>query len=402
MFGGQSLLSHKFALYLIVLLFSIKPSLDIFWFSSFSGFKLIWLPYIFQVFLIALLTLILALNRKIEKSFLVVIVLVLVFCFEVFLGNAPSIESFIRIILSIIILASFSRACLDTYMFDNYRPILFLFVIGVCISLIIAVLQVAGLFPNYEFDWVDGLMVPRATGGYSKPTNFGAYVFPLFVFLLAGIRGVNGRGKRFLLIVLAAAILAFFLVSVKYRTWSIIFVIATFVTLFWRQKWAIPYKKCFSIFFMLLFFFYIFIYVNSSFFIEENWLLRGRVSNWAVHLVGFFESDILTILLGQGKVFTDYYGGLEAGFAVEFHSDFGRVLVTYGLIGFLLLYYFIYNLFSIITSLNYTPFGGAALSIFIGYLLYSITNEPIHYPSIILSFYFGIISLLYLKRKYAW
>lgn len=389
-------LNSYFRIMLIVI--SIKPLLDLFWQIEIGPLKLIWIPYFIMLPMFAIyLAWCISVGRlRFEPA--AALVLVVLAIFQYYLAGSVSVDSYFRLNLSIFISLVLIHFAGNVNALD-LKLTKKIFFFGVFLSLTIGILQYVGLFPNYEFDWVDGVRVPRATGGYSKPTNFGAYIYPLFMFCL-GMSSVSmQRTKKIKWVFFASIILSFVLVVIKYRTWSIIFLVSYLL-------YFVPYKLFFvsvrSVFFGVLTamsVFYLFLVFYADFFKQQGWLLRGRVANWSVHLSEFFESEFVQILFGRGKVFTNFYGQTEGGFAIEFHSDFGRVLITYGILGFLLIYYLVYNWVLLAAGALGRRLKWCGYAIFLSYCFYSITNETLHYPSILFCFVFSFLVLFEIERN---
>jgi len=126
-----------------------------------------------------------------------------------------------------------------------------------------------------------------------------------------------------------------------------------------------------------------------------NNLLRGRFDIWMFHINQYYDAGVVSNLIGFGFVKSAFFvsDGTFYGYPDEFHSGYGRLIKTYGIFGFLLAFFAFYcfyiKLIKIFFSRRFDV--SVILSSYFALALYSISNEPLHYPGIILFFMLPIV-----------
>jgi len=263
---------------------------------------------------------------------------------------------------------------------------LFWIVYCLCFSvpLYYAYLQYVGKMPYYDFDVQNGVYGGRISGGYNKPMNFVAYLFPIFVggfyFLLIKRKRIIGYG-----IILGICAL---LIVIGHRTSLISFLViiassffqrSTIKLIYFYYKNFINFLAGISIFIGFYFFYY-------AFGIKEG--LRGRIAMWEAHAENFFNDDFLSIIFGNQKILLDSKYSSEPLIGPlaleEAHNNTFRTIIFFGVFG-----YFLYCLFirwlvlKVYRSTEDQHILFIRFSCFTFLILYMITNEPIYYGSIL-------------------
>jgi len=355
------------------------PAVALLWQQNVLFFKLNWILYPFIIFAILFSISLRGRAPSVFYTFLGIFLL-----YSVYLIMMPTDwESIFRIFIALLPL-TFIRVIQQNHDYTSYRIFWLLYFITICLPLVIAYLQYTERMPYYEYDAVNGETFGRISGGYNKPNNFISFLFPLYLF---GFYRWQIQGKK-----IQGLFLIFFVLSVVYatglRTAAIVF-LSIFVSSFAFTKSSqliyLYYKYYLNFFvgFLALLIIY-FIFINAGF-IDA---LRGRVPMWQAHANAFFNSSWYEALFGKGVVLLDkkYEGMKIIGSLSEVHNNTFRTLITFGLVGYFLYCSFMrWIVFHVFTSTGNARLRHIRLSCFIFLLLYSITNEPAYYSSVLWS-----------------
>jgi hypothetical protein len=255
-----------------------------------------------------------------------------------------------------------------------------------CISMLgplyCSYLQYIGKMPFYEFDMVNGQYTGRISGGYNKPMNLIAFIFPLYMsgyylFLIRKKRIIGG------LIILSSCL---FLLVIGHRTSLVAFLLILGASFFKQQtiqiiKFYYRYflNFVFGIISMLGFYFLL-----SNYGIVDG--IRGRIPMWEAHAQEFFDSDPSTLVFGKQRIqLSDKYKKEKlVGSLQETHNNTFRTIVFFGIFGFMIYCLFVrWIVLSNIALTQNLDLAFIQFSCFIYLIFYTVTNEPFYYTSIL-------------------
>ena len=355
---------------------AIMPLASLFWEDSILSLKVNWMVY--PIFIIGVMMFI-AIRTRINQQ-LIVFLIIGAFYMTIFQIRGGDMESFGRISISVVPFL-FLRFFND----QGSRPINTFFVfyfIFLLPSFYLAYLQYTGRFPYYEFDYVDGQMVGRLSGGYSKPMNFIAFLTPIYIL---GLYMVLVLKRRLLGAALSGSIISLLFI-IGHRTSLIAFLLIG-ASLFFKKPVYVFIFNYYKYFFnfavgILSFIFFYFLKIHAGL-IDA---MRGRIAMWEGHAQEFFQSDIFTVIFGKQKVqLPEYYAGNPLVVRLdEVHNNTYRTILLFGIVG-----YFIYCVFVrwlVLSSLRLQVNPEKRfiiLACFTYFILYSITNEPFYYGSVV-------------------
>jgi len=394
----------------IILLFIAKPIIDATWFYKLPFINLNFLQIngvLFPLFAILLIY-----TQKIEikryYSFLLIALLIssTVFSFVFFLINGLQMGGNIfikRITYGLVILFQFLNGFSSYFILPFFfnkekdkKTLLLCFIISSLFPLITAYAQIFGLFEGRMLRTTGELM--RISGLYYDSTNLRFYsmqaIIALMIYLKLYYNAINNTKKIFLLIMIVsflyimylgyskAAITILIVWTILYfllsgNTLTSILIIASFILLYiFIPKIGYEIDK--------LFYKEVMYYDGTLPEELEYTLLGGRVLRWEAFLQKFINSDFLDQLFGY-----QFNVGLTS------HNDFMRLLISNGIIGFILYFTFIIFL-CFKTFITYFKYKDAislgAVLLFISFIIDSIGLTPSIYTNYSL-FVFGIISL---------
>lgn len=377
---------------------ALFPFVLLFWQESLPilGFKLNWILY--PVLLLGVGFAVIARNRLPQITYLLCL-FTLYYLLLTILRSEPS-ETVFRVFV-----AALPFTFIDVF---HKEPLskgaikLFWIVYCCCYSVPIyyAYLQYTGEMPYYDYDSLG--VGGRISGGYNKPMNFIANLFPIYI---AAYYLILVRRSRRLGYIIIFCIFAF-LVLIGHRT-SLLGFLVIFVSSFFRDttiRVVYSYYKKFLNFFVGIFSFLVLYLFYCIYGILEVRVLRGRFEMWTAHADTFFSGNLFDQLFGFQKVL------LELKFADEpligplamdeAHNNSFRVIIFFGVVGF-----FFYSLFMrwlVIRVYHSTGDRNVLfirLSCFTYLLLYTITNEPMFYGAILYPILICTLPIFVLKGK---
>lgn len=362
---------------LLLLCFAFLPLLGLLWQSEVLLIKGNWLLY--PLILMAIISSV-VLRNKITLPFFYFIVLA-VFYSMIFFLNGGEYESILRFFFTLAPLFFFDQV----RNFQSKRMVnifLFIYSISVFVPIYFSYLQLSGKMPYHEYDVINGEYVGRISGGYSKPNNFIAILFPFF---LLGMYYVTIVRRKILGIAIIVLTLAFVMIT-GLRIAQLIFIIITISTIQMRFTSAIV--KSYYAYFLNFFVGILAIVILSIVYTEYGLVdgLRGRIPMWMAHSFEYVHhSTWVEIIFGKNKVtLPGYYDNIKLiGTLDEVHNNSFRIIITFGLVG-----YFIYCMVMRWIVLKIGTFQVdykmkfIYSSCIVFLILYSITNEPAYYSSI--------------------
>ena len=367
---------------------AVMPFASIFWEESIFFIKVNWILY--PIFILGV-TIFVLVRAKLNQPF-IVFSIVAFFYLVLFQLRAGEMESYGRIMVSVVpflLLPFFNEQKSATT-----RTFFILYVIFLMPSFFLAYLQHTGRLPYNEFDYVDGQMIGRLSGGYSKPMNFIAFLTPLYIL---GIYLILIKKKWLLGSILSVAILTLVVIT-GHRTSLIAFLIIVAMIFFKKAVYVFIfnyYKYYLNFIIGVLSFLFFYLLKMQNGLVDA---IRGRIAMWQAHAQEFFQSDLFSMLFGKHKVrLPEYYTGNPLVVRLdEVHNNSFRTILLFGLVG-----YFIYCLFVrwiVLSSFQVQPDPDKRFIIFasfIYFILYSITNEPFYYASVV----WPILVWIFLLRK---
>jgi O-antigen ligase len=288
----------------------------------------------------------------------------------------------------------------------NFDRFALAFVAVVCVPVLLAFMQVAGLVPFDYWDWIDGQEIGRATGTYNMPLSL-VYLFvysiPFTLYLLE--RG----GGWFLRVSLVASLLA--LGFTYHRTAFIAIAAQLILWLLLKKRFAAVFGLCAAGCLAAV------LYAGAirtlytpltsalqgDVDVSSQDFLRGRGIIWTTFLADYAQSGPVGWLIGRGGSVLNRSLLLDEVGENDPHNDFVRLLHDYGIIGMLLYV----SLLARLTVTGWKALGGGPfpnavarmlLVSVVAVLILSFTGEPTRYPSAIL-YLFSLGSLLFTLKN---
>lgn len=359
---------------LFLLTTAVMPLASLFWDMSFFGLKANWAPY--SIFLIA--PFLIPLRRKIPVEFVVLILFTAFYLLLAYLGGGE-MESIIRFAIAIMPLTFYFLFEDITDSYHHYFWWIY------CTIMLIPVynsyMQYIGKLPFDEFDAVNGEVFGRMSGGYQKPMNLIAFTVPIFLlgFYLWKVRRLVFIGVS----IVVAVLIAIYLIG--HRTSLIAFLVIFVSSFFMRttQKLVYAYYHYFLNFFIPLLAFIFFRLMLSTIGLWDK--LRGRVPIWELHSQQFFDQGLINILLGSQRVMLGpEYRDPTVILIEEAHNNSFRTIIVFGLFGFFLYCFVMRKIVLHIQKRNYeNSLKFIIFSCFTYFILYTVTNEPLYYGSVL-------------------
>lgn len=367
-----------------IFLYSIAllPLIALFWEQEIGFLKVNWILY--PLVLFSLFATILIRNR-ISKLFILFLFITFLYFLKAVLFSV-STDSVIRLFVSFIPLFFLDSVA---HMQDvrTKRNVTIVYCVSISLPIAYGLLQLRGLLPYTEFDVVNGAVMGRVSGGYDKPNNFAAFIFPLYLLSLIQFQ----RQK------IAGALLISFILFLVYLTGlrTVAGIYLVILAAYFFKKLAIQvvynyYRYYLNFIVGVIFLLTIYVIYQRFGLIDA---LRGRTLTWEAHVSDFLNLEWFKILFGKGHSnLGDYYSPVwYKGSLVEPHNNTLRVIIIFGFFGFALycvaMRYFVMKAFTQ-RSEQFNKFLVSASFIFI--MLYSFTNEPLFYPSVFWVVLFGI------------
>lgn len=295
-------------------------------------------------------------------------------------------ESIFRVFFSLTPLF-FLDWILDNQNESKKRRMVIIYCLSISFPIIYGILQYKGVLPFLNYDVVDGQVLGRISGGYDKPNNFAAFLFPLYLLSFIVFRKNTFIGACLLLSVL-------FLILITGLRTTVAIYLLIFLGYFFKRSMAKLIYNYYRYFLNLILGFGLIlgVYVLHKTSGPTD-LLRGRVLTWQGHVTDFVNSSVLTITFGKGHSnLGDYYSApWYKGSLFEPHNNTLRVIVVFGLMGFTLYSLLIRHFILKAYRRTHQPFNKFFISAsFLFVMLYSFTNEPLFYPSIFWLVLFGL------------
>lgn len=371
--------AKKIVTQLFLVCIAILPFLSLYWQTSlpYIGFKINWLLY--PVVILGIIAYI-VLRSKAPRPFVYLLAFA-AFYWTIILIRGRDSEGLVRFCFSLVPLAflDFFNGKTRTI---NLRSFWLIYAVAFTIPMYYAFLQYTGRMPYYDFDVVDGQYVGRISAGYSKPNNFVAYLFPVYMlgFYLALIK------KRWLTGGVIILSLCSLLLIIGHRTSLLAFLTilgAAFFMRLFAQTIYTYYKYYGHLFAGIIVFGCLFAFQYVFGIIDA---FRGRLAMWEAHAEDFFTSNIFDILFGKQQILlSSKYERIKlVGSAVEVHNNTFRTIVFFGIIGYLLYCVFIRWVVMTVYEVDANKeVRFIKVSCFAFLIFYCTTNEPYYYSSIL-------------------
>lgn len=365
-------------LYTIALL----PFISLFWEQEIGFLKVNWILYPLVLFSLFFT---ITIRNRISTLFIFFTFICILYLIKA-LVSGVSPENILRVFVSLVPLF-FIDSIAELQHRSGRKKIIIIYSFAIVPSIVYGILQYKGVIPFTEFDVVDGGVIGRVTAGYDKPNNFAAFIFPLYLLSFIVFRSNK----------LIGSMLIFFILFLVYITG-----LRTIVAVYLIILIGYFFKRTLTVF-IFNYFRYLFnlivgvCFITVIFFVYKTYgmvdAVRGRMLTWEGHTLEFFNSGYFTILFGKGHstLGDDYSVDWYKGSLAEPHNNTLRIIVIFGFVGFLiyslLIRHFVMKTFKR-TSLPLNRFFISASFLFI--MLYSVTNEPLFYPSIFWVVLFGV------------
>ncbi len=266
------------------------------------------------------------------------------------------------------------------------------FLAAVSVPVILSFFQVAGLLPFEYWDWIDGEEHGRATGTYPHPLGliyFLMYAIPLALYLrnrYPHLPRVRWLSTLFVILSLIAVVLT------TDRTAYVVFLLQ------FGLWFAMSHRLKRSHWIAALALLAMMVIAASSWLVDlfsarniGEWgpdFLRGRGLQWIVFASSYVEGGPVRWLIGKGaSVATGIVPGIGVWSSDEPHNDYVRLLHAYGIIGLLLYLMILVRIarLALILRRNGSEFqrnlGAVVLVVIPSILLFSMTTEPMRYPT---------------------
>lgn len=350
------------------------PVLSLLWNHTFFGFKLSWVSLIlFPLSIILYLC-----KKKTISHFFALYLCFFFFYLVIFFLRQADYEIVIRFFLSVLPLVLFSKMRIKWIQVNK------IFFWQIYMSLLIipfslSILQLLGLSQFYDTGAAIWLVDSgRISGGYMKPNNLVTYFFPAYLYGFYLL-----KHKKSMLGMIIILICALIVITSTLRIAIVIYLIIPAFIIF-RSKlewWIILYYKLFGPFLIGIITFFA---LNLSF---DFWGpvegIRDRLPMWQAHANFFFGSELPCILFGQSEVElpSSYYYITEIKSFQEAHNNSFRIILTFGLVGFLAYCLLIRKSVMDFMRHNKGQDNMLGYACLIYYIVYSVTNEPAFYVS---------------------
>ena len=377
----------------LLFLIASKLYLDLIISHDLFGIKYGWLVYPFFIAFFII-------NISKSKSLAVLLMFLTASFIINYIKNPDQIDalSYLRLLSSLSILSMLVYLVHGNFYIK--KTYLFLYALFIVIVTGFLLLQYNGTYSvvaniQYDYNFLSDGLEPRLSGPFLKPNNIAACFFPIYIWLLFQAKNTGS------LLYAAMSVLLLFLLMryINIRVFTVIYIASLFI-------FSMSYVKSFlllifkfqviPLFIVMLFVFLYYLQANEpELYNLVNTLIRGRLDIWSFHLGQFLSSGTLSNLIGMGFSKSSIFISNETfnGYPDEFHSDYGRVLKTYGIFGFLLYISVIYNLFKKIINIFSMRNNdlSTVLSSYFAVAVYSISNETLHYPGLLLFLVIPII-----------
>jgi hypothetical protein len=354
---------------------AVMPLTTLFWDVNFFGIKGNWAPY--PIFLFAVIFFIFF-RLRIPSEFVALIFLSLFYMLLALLFGGE-LESIFRFSLAIMPLTFYFLFFEVTD--SSHRYFWWIYGVLLLIPLYNSYLQYSGQMPYSEFDYVNGEIVGRISGGYLKPMNLIAFILPVY---LLGFYLWKVRGRSFIGLFIVIAILVSINV-IGHRTALVGFLAIFFSSFFIKVSRSIiyTYYGYFLNFFVPILAFILLRVMLPTVGLWDK--LRGRVPVWELHAWQFFDQNPLRIVFGSQKVLIgEAYRDSSVVLNEEAHNNSFRTILVFGLAGFFLYCVFMRSVVMHIKKSNYSSgFEFVLLSCFTYFIFYTVTNEPLYYGSML-------------------
>jgi O-antigen ligase len=317
-----------------------------------------------------------ALSGKLP-SVMPLLLLITVLFLPVFLIQNGDFETLGRVTFSLLpltYLPSFAATSAET----RRKWVMFFYVAALIVPVYYSYLQLIGEMPYYDVDTGYG----RVSGGYSKPNNFVAFLFPCYML---GIYFALKKKRLLAFLIISGSLIIVIITGLRTAAVAYLLILVFLFRKDLLLKLVTNYYKYYLNFFVGLLFAISLLVLYLDVGIVDG--IRGRIPMWTAHSVEFFTSNPLQILIGKSRVllqnptFRDHY---LIDSAAEAHNNTLRTLVSFGLLGFALycalLRWFVLRALRLTTE-HSSRFIIACTVLY--FILYSITNEPIYYSSIL-------------------
>ncbi len=365
---------NNFLFHLFLVSTAMMPFISLFWQVNFLNIKVNWLVY--PVLLAGLIsTLVIKLRAPASFFFLLFLT---VFYLLLSVINAGEVETIFRVFISLAPLTYIVVFTCNQHSSAKY--FWWLYALSFSLPMYYAYLQYTGQMPFNDFDSIDDQVVGRVSAGYNKPMNFIAFLLPVYLY---GFYKWRVLKKKAGLIVVVLVLLIIYLIG--HRTSLFAFGVIFLSSFFSTQTifFVKIYYKYFLNFFIgigsLIFFRLLLMYAGV---ID---IIRGRVPMWESHSQQFLDSSILEILFGTQHVWLiEKYRHPGMLIFEEVHNNSYRTILIFGIAGFFIYCAFMRSIVIYISRLNYPKeLQFVVFSCFTYFILYTITNEPIYYGSVL-------------------
>jgi hypothetical protein len=351
------------------------PAFALFWDYEILFIKTNWFPLI----PFALAGSIVILQKSFSNNTFRIAVIAVVFYALLFLYRKNEIEPLVRFVVAMMPLLLIHQLETDQ---RTLRLFFNVYMTALLPAIVISVLQLMGYYEVYDGGTALGFItIGRISGGYLKPNNLAAFFFPAYLY---GFHLLNERKKVPAAILIIASLLIVLISGL--RTTIIIYLIifpVYFFTPFFSElirqyyKYHLPLLLGLGTFAISFFLYQKFGFMDG---------LRYRLPMWQAQADHFFNAPLHTILFGFGQVsLPDTYG--QSGMVrslIEAHNNSFRIVVTFGVFGFLLycllLRAVVMNIWEKEKNEPKRLFLKCACVLY--FMIYAVTNEPAFYASI--------------------
>jgi hypothetical protein len=352
---------------------ALMPFVSLFWEEQVSIIKLNWLSYPVIILGIACFVIV---RKALSVNFLIYLGIALLYLI-IFLLTSGDIEAYFRIFISVLPFAFLPF--FDAFNFKWANAFFVGYTILMAPAIYFSYLQLTGQMPFEDFDYVNGEAIGRMSGGYSKPMNFIAFLFPLY---LLGFYFILVKNKKIIGSVLIGIILVI-LYLIGHRTSLAAFILIVVSSFFKRTIISVIYNyyKYLIGFYLGIFAFIFFYFLRLNYGLVDA--LRGRVPMWETHAVKFFGSNFFNVLLGLHVVLIEDTGNPLIVRFDEVHNNSFRTILLFGIIGYSMYCFFMrWVVISTYRAQQDINKRFIAFSSFTYFIFYTVTNEPFYYASV--------------------
>ena len=391
-------MGNKQIVKILMAVFAVRPIVDLFYNVTIGGIN----PAGFLAILISALALLsIGINNfKLKMSYpmfaFVVYTLIITL---IHVREFSNIADWLRIFSGVAFFFAVAPY-IDVEAFMKYARV---FMISTLVPIVFTFLQVAKILPYQYFDWVNGVHVSRATGGYPQPAVLTRFLVFGLLYALYFFNNSPRKHKKWYAVYIAANLIAVFFSYHRTGYFLSVLIIFLYTCFYYRGSLKKILPKLIAV--VLI--------VSVVIFIINYYGLIQLDSSGFEKLLGF--SNIIKTqdghttlhLRGRGAIATEYLGELFStpdcifGFGKDLNEATGstlidadmdiiRILWSYGIVGLIVWLIFVIDMFKTVfydTRRYHNDFLSIAKIGLIIYIVFGWTMDTIIMPNFMIHVY---------------